>query len=80
MPLAFFVKCLESSRIFCRGMVRIMVDRRRRKSSIQIAPIEVKLVKRGRVFVMVPTKPITTKITTDEVNAVRDALRKRRIR
>jgi AbrB family looped-hinge helix DNA binding protein len=50
------------------------------KISIQVAPIEVKLVKRGRVFVMVPTKPIATKITTEKVNAIRDALRERRIR
>jgi hypothetical protein len=50
------------------------------KISIQLAPIEVKLVKRGRVFVMVPTKPIATKTTTEDVNAIRDALLERRIR
>ena len=50
------------------------------KVFIQVVPIEVKIVKRGRLFVMVPTKPIARKTTTEEVNAVRDAIRERRSR
>jgi len=47
--------------------------------SIEPAPVEMKIVKRGRVFVMEPTKPLP-KMTTEEVNAIRDAIRERRIR
>jgi len=47
--------------------------------SIQSAPIEVRVEKRGKLFVMVPTKPVPT-MRTEEVNAVRDELRERRRR
>ena len=39
--------------------------------------MEVRIVQRGKVFVMVPTKPVP-RMTLAEVNAVRDKLRERR--
>ena len=45
--------------------------------TIEPAPIEIRMERRGRLMVAVPVKPVP-KITTAEVNAVRDRIRERR--